>query len=159
MECLTAGCSWWMERKMIFVRRGVEVYMVSGVYETFIYLARQHKPAGGASHYITNPQSRGQPAGQGPARCLSSFHLRQFLERPGKWPRSTKSRQNWRNWRNLLCVCCSGGEPIRGSSKKYLAGLQTCGRKMAEVTRTGQGAVVSPRGHVRLEVQRSDAGC
>ena len=58
--------------------------MVSGEYETFIYLARQHKPAGGASHYITNPQSRGQPAGQGPARCLSSSSLRPYNRKTGE---------------------------------------------------------------------------
>lgn len=54
MECpLLGAVGGW--RGDEFMRREVEVYMVSDVYETFIYLARQHKPAGGASHYITNP--------------------------------------------------------------------------------------------------------
>lgn len=62
-----------MKSKMRRKVRGV--YGVSVSMRLFIYLIAQQQVAGRARHYITNPQSRGQPAGQGPARCLPRLCL------------------------------------------------------------------------------------
>ena len=74
--------------------------------------------AGGARHYITNPQSRGQPAGQGTARCLPRLCLNDQAGDKNKTRESGYKHEVTSELEKLekivwIVWCC--GEPIRGS--------------------------------------------